>query len=52
MNCSSTNGRVDIMSPNTNLLFSMSDRMSVNKGSDFRDAMKLIKNIKKKCKKY
>jgi hypothetical protein len=39
MNCSSTNGRVDIMSPNTNLLFSMSDRMSVNKVSDFRDAM-------------
>ena len=39
MNCSSTNGRVDIMSPNTNLLFSMSDRMSINQGSDFRDAM-------------
>ena len=39
MNCSSTNGRVDIISPNTNLLFSMSDRISVNQGTSFRDAM-------------
>ena len=39
MNCSSTNGRVDIISPNTNLLFSMTDRLSVNQGTDFRDAM-------------
>ena len=39
MNCSSTNGRVDILSPNTNLLFAMSDRQSVTQGTDFRDAM-------------
>lgn len=39
MNCSSTNGRVDILSPNTNLLFAMTDRKSVNQGTDFRDAM-------------
>ena len=39
MNCSSTNGRVDILSPNTNLLFAMTDRQSVTQGTDFRDAM-------------
>jgi hypothetical protein len=39
MNCSSTNGRVDILSPNTNTLFAMSDRMAVSKGTDYRDAM-------------
>jgi hypothetical protein len=39
MNCSSTNGRVDLLSPNTNALFAMTDRMSVNKGTDYRDAM-------------
>jgi hypothetical protein len=40
MNCTSTNGRVDILSPNTNLLFSMTDRIPVNTGTSFRDAMK------------
>ena len=39
MNCSSTNGRVDILSPNTNLLFAMTDRVSVSQSTDFRDAM-------------
>lgn len=33
------NGRVDLLSPDTNVLFSMSDRISTNKNSDFRDAM-------------
>lgn len=38
MNCTS-NGRIDIVSPNTNILFSMSDRIPVNECTDFRDAM-------------
>lgn len=33
------NGRVDLLSPNTNTLFSMTDRIPIDKGSDFRDAM-------------
>jgi hypothetical protein len=33
------NGRVDLLSPNTNTLFSMTDRIPINKCSDFRDAM-------------
>jgi hypothetical protein len=35
----SVNGRVDLLSPNTNILFSMTDRMPVDKCSSFRDAM-------------
>ena len=39
MNCSSTNGRVDIITPNTNTLFALSDRLAVSQSTDFRDAM-------------
>jgi hypothetical protein len=39
MNSSSTNGRVDILSPNTNALFALSDRIAVSQSTDFRDAM-------------
>lgn len=34
-----TNGRVDILSPDTNILFSMKDRIQVQTPSDFRGAM-------------
>ena len=37
MNC--TNGRVDILGPNTDLRFSMTDRIPVNECTSFRDAM-------------
>ncbi len=39
MNSSSTNGRVDILSPNTTALFALSDRMAVSQSTDYRDAM-------------
>lgn len=39
MNCSSTNGRVDIMQPNTGDLFAMYDKIKVNDNSNFRDAL-------------
>jgi hypothetical protein len=39
MYCSSSNGRVDILSPNTASLFAMSDRISVGEVTSFRDAM-------------
>jgi hypothetical protein len=43
MNCSSNNGRVDIMQPDTNTLFSMQDKMPINDcNSDcrsYKDAM-------------
>jgi hypothetical protein len=34
-----SNGRIDILSPDTNILFSMKDRISVNSQTDFRGAM-------------
>jgi hypothetical protein len=34
------NGRVDLLSPNTSTLFSMTDRIPLSKSTDFRDAMK------------
>ena len=33
------NGRIDIISPNTNVLFSMTDRIPIDECSNFRDAM-------------
>lgn len=39
MNCSSSNGRVDILGPNTDFRFSLSDRIPITEGSSFRDAM-------------
>ena len=39
MNCSSSNGRVDIMQPNTGTLFSMYDKIKVEDNSNFRDAL-------------
>ena len=39
MNCSTTNGRVDIMQPNTGTLFSMFDKIKVEDNSNFRDAL-------------
>ena len=39
MNCTSSNGRVDILGPNTDLRFSMTDRIPINEASSFRDAM-------------
>lgn len=39
MNCSSTNGRIDIMQPNTGKLFSMYDKINVEDNSNFRDAL-------------
>ena len=39
MNTNHSNGRVDIISPDTNILFSMTDRIPVNECTDFRDAM-------------
>lgn len=35
----SSNGRVDIMTPNTNVLFAMQDKLPVQSGNGFRDAM-------------
>jgi len=39
MSCSKTNGRVDIMQPNTGALFSMYDKIKVDDTSNFRDAL-------------
>lgn len=39
MNCSTRNGRVDIMQPNTGDLFSMYDKIKVSDNSNFRDAL-------------
>lgn len=39
MDCTNTNGRVDIMGPDINVLFGMADRMPVSQCSSFRDAM-------------
>lgn len=39
MNCNSTNGRVDIMQPNTGKLFQMFDKIRVNELTNFRDAL-------------
>ena len=39
MNCASTNGRVDILGPNTDVRFSMMDKIPVSQCSSFRDAM-------------
>ena len=39
MNCSSTNGRIDIMQPNTGKLFSMYDKIKVEDNTNFRDAL-------------
>jgi hypothetical protein len=39
MNCSSNNGRVDIMEPTIETQFSMQDKIPINKCSSFRDAM-------------
>ena len=39
MNCNSSNGRVDILGPNTSSVFALSDRIPVTKGDSFRDAM-------------
>ena len=39
MNSSRTNGRVNIMGPNMDLRFAMSDQIPVNQTSTFRDAM-------------
>ena len=38
MNCHSSNGRVNIITPNTNTLFSLQDRIPVQECSDYRDA--------------
>ena len=39
MNCNSSNGRVDILGPNTSSVFSLSDKIPVTKCASFRDAM-------------
>ena len=39
MNCSSTNGRVNILGQNTDIRFSMSDRIPIDQATSFRDAM-------------
>ena len=39
MNCSSTNGRVNILGPNTDIRFSMSDKIPIDQATSFRDAM-------------
>ena len=39
MDCSSSNGRVDILGPNIDQRFAMSDRIPVSQCSSFRDAM-------------
>ena len=39
MNCNSSNGRVDILGPNTSSVFALSDRIPISKGESFRDAM-------------
>jgi hypothetical protein len=39
MDCSNTNGRVNILGPNPDIRFSMTDRIPVNQVLSFRDAM-------------
>jgi hypothetical protein len=39
MNCSSTNGRVDILGNNIKMPFSLSDKIPLNDNSNFRDAL-------------
>jgi hypothetical protein len=39
MDCNNSNGRVNIISPDTNTLFAMTDRIPVSECTDFRDAM-------------
>ena len=39
MNCSSTNGRIDIMGPNTMNQFSLFDKIPTNECSSFHDAL-------------
>ena len=39
MDCRSTNGRVNIIAPDTTAAFTLSDRMPVSQCSSFRDAM-------------
>jgi hypothetical protein len=39
MNCSSTNGRIDIMGPNTMNQFSLFDKIPTNDCSNFHDAL-------------
>ena len=39
MDCTSSNGRVDIEGPNTTTLFSMFDRIPANQCAGYRDAM-------------
>lgn len=39
MNCSNTNGRVNILGPNTDIRFSMSDKIPIDQATSFRDAM-------------
>lgn len=40
MDCTSSNGRVDILGPSIEQRFSMSDRIPVSQSTSFRDAMK------------
>ena len=39
MNCSSTNGRVDILDGSVKMAFSLSDRIPLNDNSNFQDAL-------------
>lgn len=39
MNCQNTNGRVNIITPDTQTLFSMTDQIPINKCSDYRNAL-------------
>lgn len=39
MNCKNTNGRVNIITPDTQTLFSMTDQIPVNKCTDYRKAL-------------
>lgn len=39
MSSNVSNGRIDIMSPNTNVLFAMQDKLPVQNGNGFKDAM-------------
>jgi hypothetical protein len=39
MNCTTTNGRVNIMGPNLSALFQMKDRIPVSECSNFREAV-------------
>ena len=39
MSTNVSNGRIDILSPNTNVLFAMQDKLPVQSGNGFREAM-------------